>query len=126
MTAKKRMRKSQKDFLIVLEKSMGLVSTACRKFGIARNTHYQWMKKYDDYREKVEEINERIIDFSESKLYENIKKGDPGSIFFHLKCKAKARGYIEKQQLEHSGKMDTNVTVTKKIEDYKAIFEKGE
>jgi hypothetical protein len=45
------------------------------------------------------EATERDLDYTESQLKKNIKAGKEASIFFHLKCKGKARGWIERQEV---------------------------
>lgn len=86
-----------------LTASLGVVSDACKVVGIARKTHYQWIKTDENYKEEVEGISEVALDFVESKMFEKIKSGDTGLICFYLKTQGKKRGYIEKQEVEHSG-----------------------
>lgn len=66
---------------------------------------------------------EALTDFAENKLFELIKAGDKTSIIFYLKCKAKNRGYVERQELTGkdglpiaSGKIEP-VEVTVRIVD---------
>lgn len=99
----KKMNKKHKDFLSLLEKNGGLVYATCKKFNIHASTFYNWKKSIEGFSEKVEEINEGLLDLVESKLIQNIQNNDSSSIMFYLKCKAKHRGYLEKQQVEHSG-----------------------
>ena len=108
---KKEMTKKQYDFLEVFEKNNGLVIISCKKYGIDDQTYYNWKKKYKGFAEKIEMIQESMIDMAESQLYKNIRKGDNTSILFYLKCKGKKRGYIEKQEVEHSGDMGINIKV---------------
>lgn len=83
-----------------LKRSMGIVSLACDKAGLSRTQFYQWLKDDADFRQKYEEIEERQIDFVESRLFQNIKDGDPTSIIFYLKTKGKKRGYVEKTEID--------------------------
>ena len=39
----------KRDMLEALGKSLGIVSTACIKVGIARQTHYRWLKEDEEY-----------------------------------------------------------------------------
>ena len=105
------MGEKQKEYLKVLKSCAGLVTHACEQFGIDRKTHYNWLKEYEDFAEEVKGIDDAMIDFAESKLYENIKTQDTTSILFYLKCKGKKRGYVERQEVEHSG------TINVKLED---------
>lgn len=103
----------KKAMIEALTASLGVASTACKEVGIARKTHYGWMKTDKNYRQDVEDIVNVSLDFVESALFQNVRKGDTTSIIFYLKTKGKHRGYIEKQEIEHSGTA-INITVEKK------------
>lgn len=92
--------------LEALEKSLGVVTSACKNADIHRATHYEWLKIDPDYKEKVNEIENVALDFVESKLHKQIEKGVPVSTIFYLKCKGKKRGYIDRVEIEHSGKIE--------------------
>jgi hypothetical protein len=91
--------------LAALEKHLNIVSSACKEVGINRDTHYDWLKKDKEYKRKVKEIDNVALDFAESALHQQIKKGNPLSTMFYLKCKAKKRGYIEQQEVKVTGNM---------------------
>lgn len=97
------MDESKQEFLKVLKANAGILQPACEAFGISRATAWNWRKADPDFAAACEQIMEEVIDFAESKLYQNIKDGDNASIFFFLKCKAKHRGYVEKSELSVSG-----------------------
>ena len=90
---------SKKAMIKALEKSLGIVATAAKAVGIERRTHYRWMNDDDEYRESVELIGDLSLDATESKLFENIEANDTASIIFHLKCRGKKRGYVERQEI---------------------------
>lgn len=93
----------KKAMIEALQASLGIVKTACQEVGIVRQTHYNWMEADPEYKAAVESIAEDAIDFVESKLHQKINEGDTTSIIFFMKTKGKKRGYIERQELEHSG-----------------------
>jgi len=93
----------KKAMVEALEKSLGIVTTACKQVGIARSTHYEWMESDPEYKAAVEDISEIAIDFAESQLQRRIKDGSDTAIIFYMKTKGKRRGYIERQEVEHSG-----------------------
>jgi len=102
MDAKKkqaRMMTQQKRMIQGLEKTMGIVTSACKNVGVARGTHYKWMKECPDYAKEVESIGDIALDFAESKLHRQILDGVPASTMFYLKCKGKGRGYIERSEV---------------------------
>lgn len=109
-----------------LEKSLGVISHACRIAGIDRSTHYDWLLKDPDYKKAYEEIDEMAIDFVESKLFEKIKgveiskgtdkEGEPliysvppsdTAMIFFLKTRAKKRGYVERTEIDGNVKIET-------------------
>ena len=94
---------NKKKLLDALKVSLGVVSTACDKAGISRDTHYRWLKEDEDYKASVDELTNVALDFVESKLFEQIKGGSVPCIIFYLKTKGKGRGYIEKQEIKIEG-----------------------
>ena len=116
----------KKAVIEALEKCNGIVSVACRSVDMARSTFYQWMAEDSDFKKSVDEIQEVAIDYVESKLFEKIEgvsasrrsdiDGEPivyeippsdTAIIFYLKTKANKRGYVERQEVDHSGSIDT-------------------
>lgn len=95
----------KREILEALEKSLGIVTTACKQVGINRDTYYEWLKKDKEFKRKVKELENVALDFAESQLHKQIAKGNPLSTMFYLKCKGKKRGYIEQQELRVSGNM---------------------
>lgn len=83
-----------------LEKSLGIVSTACKSVGLGRTTHYQWLKDDEQYKEAVESVDGITLDFAESQLFKQIKEGNTTATIFYLKTKGRSRGYIERTQVE--------------------------
>lgn len=96
---------NKKAMIEALEKSLGIVTTACRSVGISRETHYRWLKEDKVYKKACKDIENVALDFAESCLHKQIQKGNPLSTMFYLKCKAKSRGYIEQNIVELKGNM---------------------
>lgn len=82
-----------------LEKSLGIVSTACTNSGISRSSFYKWYKEDEDFRKKVDEIDNVKLDYVESQLFKNIQNQKERSIIFYLQHKGHKRGYIQKQNI---------------------------
>jgi len=91
------METKKQGMIQALEKSLGVVTSACKSLDISRQTHYRWMQEDDDYAQAVKELDGVALDFAESKLHEQINNGNPTCIIFYLKTKGRQRGYIEKQ-----------------------------
>ena len=88
----------KKAMIQALEKSLGIVTSACKVVGIARQTHYNWMED-EEYKAAVEELGDVALDFAESKLHKLIDSGNPAATIFYLKTKGKNRGYVERQEI---------------------------
>ena len=93
----------QHDFLEELEKSLGIVTPACKAVGIERKTFYVWMKKYPKFKEAVDSILESQGDFVENKLLKLIRDENPSATIFYCKTKLKDRGYREGQDISITG-----------------------
>lgn len=93
---------NKKMLLLALEKSLGIVSTACQQAKISRDTYYRYYNEDPEFRKKVEDLNEVVLDFGESKLFEAMNDNNVSSIIFFLKTRGKARGYVERTEVINS------------------------
>jgi len=94
---------TKKRVIEALEKSLGVITTACKIADISRTQFYNWLKDDEDFAKKVQEIENVTLDFVESQLHKQIKENSTAATIFFLKTKGKKRGYIERQEIEHSG-----------------------
>lgn len=79
-----------------LRKSHGLLTHGAKKLGISYQCLRNRLAASESLQKAVGDIQERNLDFSESQLRRQIRKGNLTAIIFHLKCKGKARGYVER------------------------------
>lgn len=68
---------------------------AARAVGVGRRSVTRWLEKYPDLKEIIDDIDESLIDLSESALVTHILDGNAIANIFHLKTKGRSRGYIE-------------------------------
>ena len=106
-----RTEKGKLAMLEALEKTLGVVTSACKLVNITRETHYRWLKEDEAYKLAVKSIDDVAIDFAESQLHKQIGKGRTQATIFYLKTKGKKRGYVEKQELDVSGEFKP-ITIT--------------
>tara|TARA_R110000744_G_scaffold20973_1_gene54697 strand:+ start:221 stop:580 length:360 start_codon:yes stop_codon:yes gene_type:complete len=111
----------KKAIIDALEKSLGVVTTACKNVGIGRTTFYEWMKDDQEFEQEVNEIQNIALDFAESQLHKQIGEGSTAATIFYLKTKGKKRGYIERQEITGADGMPNNfkVEIIDRIEDSK-------
>ena len=105
--SERRQEKQKKDILKALKNTMGNVSLSCEKVGISRFAFYKWRDEDPEFDREVEEINERTLDFVESKLMQGIQDGNARMIIFFLSTKGRGRGYG--QAKEAGGEKSTGV-----------------
>ena len=95
--------------LEALEKSLCVVTTACKTVGIDRQTHYNWMNKDLKYKKAVEDLQNITLDFAESQLHKQIKEGNTTATIFLLKTKGKKRGYVERSEVQVEGGIESKL-----------------
>lgn len=95
-----RTTEGKKRVLEALDKSLGIVTTACGRAGVSQTQFYEWKRTDAEFAEAVKAIDNKQLDFVESKLFDNINKNDTQSILFYLRTKGKSRGYTERTELQ--------------------------
>ena len=95
--------------LLALEKSLGIVTPACKEVGITRNTFYDYYRTDEAFKKAVDDINEIVLDFTENQLFKKIKEGSERSILFYMKYKGRKRGYTDSVDITSNGKSITEI-----------------
>ncbi len=90
----------KKSLIESLEKSLGVVTTACKSSGCSRETFYKYVREDEDFKKAVDDIEGIALDFAESKLHKQIDEGNTAATIFFLKTKGKKRGYIERTETD--------------------------
>ena len=90
---------TKKALLEALEKSLGVVTTACKNVGIHRSLFYRYYNRDKKFKQAVDEMQEVSLDFAESQLFQQMQDGSAAATIFYLKTKGKKRGYIEKSEI---------------------------
>ena len=97
-----KIQQHKKALLEALEKSLGVVTTACRAVGVDRGMFYRYYNDDAIFKTAVDELDNVALDFAESQLHKQIQNGEVSSTIFYLKTKGKKRGYVER--IEQTGK----------------------
>ena len=95
----------KKKLLVALEKSLGVVTTACKNVGVHRSTYCDYCNNDPEFKKGVDDIQNVAIDFAESQLHKQIQDGNTSATIFFLKTKGKKRGYVERQEVQEVVKM---------------------
>ena len=99
----------KKALIEALEKSLGVVTTACKQVGVGRTTFYDYLKKDKKFALQVDDIQNIALDFAESQLHKQIQDGNTTATIFLLKTKGKKRGYVEQQIISHDGLVESKL-----------------
>jgi hypothetical protein len=95
---------TKKRLLEALEESLGVVTDACKIADVSRSAFYGYYNDDAEFKAAVDSIDDMAIDFAESQLHKQINDGVPVSTIFYLKTRGKKRGYVEKQEVDHTTK----------------------
>lgn len=96
----------KKAFLEAYEKTLGNITASCKSAGVSRQTYYNWVEQDEHFSTAISDLNESALDVAESVLKEIIvKQKNIVAVIFYLKTKGKARGYVEKQEVDLSGQI---------------------
>jgi hypothetical protein len=93
----------------------GNIAAAARTFGVSRTAAWSYIQKRPALQQVLRECQETIKDHAESVLHRKLLDGEPWAVCFFLKCKAKDRGYIERQEI--AGAEDAPLTIIREVID---------
>ena len=100
---------TKKAILEALEKSLGVVTTACKKVSINRSTFYKYLKEDQEFAKQVKDIENIALDFAETQLHKQISEGNTTATIFLLKTKGKSRGYVERSEIVHDNQVKSTI-----------------
>jgi hypothetical protein len=90
----------------------GIISNISEKMGCCWTTAKKYTEMSDRVRLAYSNECERVIDKAENKLQAAIDSGDMQMVKWYLATKGKRRGYVEKQEIDHSGNINIAVIDT--------------
>lgn len=115
---------TKRRFAEAVKGSGGILQQIANKLQVNRSSVYNFIKKHPEYTKKlIFQAEEEIGDFAETALIQKIKEKDGSSIKWYLATKHKNRGYIERQEIEHTGKMSFEITEEEREKAKKRINE---
>ena len=108
-----------KTFKMALPGSYGVQSVIAKKLNSTRSAVTQFLNKRPKMRILCEQEREKIIDVSENRLFSAANEGQKWAVDKILSTIGKGRGYVETQEVSHSGTGATFNLVTKSVEEIK-------
>ena len=58
----------KESILKALEKSLGVVTVACKSADVPRSTYYKWLNEDEEFAKQVQDIENIALDFGESQF----------------------------------------------------------
>lgn len=92
-------KRKKKIILKIMEENLGIVYPALQATKISRYMFNKWKEEDEDFKKEIQEIQDKTLEFVESKLFKLIKDGDKASIMFYLKCRSNGK-YVERQHIQ--------------------------
>lgn len=110
--------KTEKQFEDALRANGGVYVMAAKALGVTRLTVAAHVEKSPHLQAIVKESDEGNLDVAETSLMRAVVKGEAWAICFFLKCKGKARGYVERQEFSGvNGGPIESVSAVKEMSD---------
>lgn len=97
--AGKRIKVTDEEFAIMLEKAGGFKTRVAKQLGITLSAVCHRIKRSEYLREQCKSIEETVLDMAEAALLKAVNEGEAWAITFVLKCKGKKRGWVERSEL---------------------------
>jgi hypothetical protein len=88
----------------------GLRTPTAKRLKISYQTLKNYLLKYPELEDVIEEADEDMVDLSESKLKKHIKAGSLDAVKYHLDRKGKKRGYVRQQEI--AGVVDKPLSIS--------------
>jgi hypothetical protein len=89
-----------------LTETKGMVTLAARKVGCDEDTIYRYAKRFPIIQHTITSQRNEMLDVTELRLFSAIQAGEAWAVCFFLKTQGKGRGYVERQEVQHSGDME--------------------
>jgi hypothetical protein len=83
-----------------LHKHGGNMAAVARAHGVRRQSVWEYVQARPALLAAVRDCREGLKDDAEAALLKAVKRGEAWAVCFFLKCQAKDRGYIERQEVK--------------------------
>ncbi len=104
-------------FIKAIKSSGGIISTIAKRVGCEWHTAKKYIEDYPTVQRAYTNETESVTDMAETALIKSISGQEAWAVKYYLSTKGKHRGYVEKQEVEHSGEVRTPVTLVEVVRD---------
>ena len=103
----------------------GVITDIAKACNVSRLAIYNFIDKHPTLRNAITDETERIVDVAERQCVIKAAKGNMKAVELILTHKGKGRGYVKKQEIEHSGGFNQPITVNLIKKTKKEVKEDG-
>ena len=102
-----------KGFLKHVKNSRGNLLLISKRMNVSREAIYKWLERNPSYWEYIYDEREQRVDIAEAKLDQKLDANEDWAIQFVLgkTNRGRMRGYGDKLDIEHSGKVDVKAGI---------------
>jgi len=94
-----------KTIIKAIQGSGAIYSTIAKRLRCDWSTAKRYIHRYEETLQAFEDEEQTVLDLCEDTIIESINAGDTQDAKWFLSKKGKARGYGDKQEVEHSGEI---------------------
>jgi len=94
-----------------IKDSAGIISVIAKRLDCQWHTCKKYIESYDETKQSLQDEIAKNIDKAESVILTSLNEGDIQTAKWFLQTIGKNRGYSEKQEIQHSGKIDNKIEV---------------
>ncbi len=94
-----------RQFIDAIPGSGGVISTIAARVGCTWDTAKKYIETYPTIKRAHQNEREAILDMGETSLFKAVRDGHSWAVRYMLSTIGKPRGYSERQEVEHTGKV---------------------
>ena len=98
-------RYSVEQVIQAVHDTKGLVSLTAKRLGCVQQTVRNYISRYATVKQALRDEREAMLDVGELSLFNAVQNGEAWAVCFWLKTQGKHRGYVERQEVDHSGSL---------------------
>ena len=112
---------SKKKVRLAIPNTFGVRSVIAQKCGVSRSALHKFLKKTinEDLVKEIELEKEYMKDVGENQLGSAMIRGEKWAVKFFLERKARDRGYGFRQEIQHSGEVNSGKSVSELLAEIK-------
>lgn len=101
-------------------KKRGKVSLVAEALGVSTVTIYSYAKKYSTVKQALTDAQNhedtKLVDTAELAIAKAAVNGEAWAVKYILNTKGKERGWVERREIEHSGRVDFSTLTDEELE----------